>query len=97
MSGTNCYPPNGVCRPNWDWPVCGNGIPKLRTWGLSATLGNLDIAQSALLGTEREGVLIDGDLKKKFEVEVLIPKDMEKFPLGGTSRGQDGEGSGGTN
>ena len=27
MSGTNCYLPNGVCRPNWDWPVCANGIP----------------------------------------------------------------------
>ena len=60
---------------------------------MSATLGNLDIAQSALLGTDRAGVLIDGDLKKKFEVEVLIPKDMEKFPLGRTSRGEDGEGS----
>ena len=57
--------------------------PKLRTWGLSATLGNLDVAQSSLLGTDREGVLIDGDLKKKFEVEVLIPKDMEKFPWAG--------------
>ena len=57
--------------------------PQLRTWGLSATLGNLDVAQSALWGTDSEGVLIDGDLKKKFEVEVLIPKDMEKFPWAG--------------
>ena len=57
--------------------------PKLKTWGLSATLGNLDIAQATLLGTNKPGKLINGDLKKKFEVDVLIPKDMEKFPWAG--------------
>ena len=57
--------------------------PKLKTWGLSATLGNLDIAQATLLGTNQPGKLINGDLKKKFEVDVLIPKDMEKFPWAG--------------
>ncbi len=57
--------------------------PKLKTWGLSATLGNLEVARSALLGTEKNGQLIDGDLKKKFQVDVLIPKDMEKFPWAG--------------
>ena len=57
--------------------------PKLKTWGLSATLGNLEVARSALLGTDQQGQLIDGDLKKKFQVDVLIPKDMEKFPWAG--------------
>jgi ATP-dependent Lhr-like helicase len=57
--------------------------PKLKTWGLSATLGNLGVARSSLLGTDQAGKLIDGDLKKKFQVDVLIPKDMEKFPWAG--------------
>lgn len=57
--------------------------PKLKTWGLSATLGNLEVARSSLLGTSQPGKLIDGDLKKKFNVEVLIPQNMEKFPWSG--------------
>ena len=32
--------------------------PQLKTWGLSATLGNLDIALSTLVGSERQGTLI---------------------------------------
>ena len=57
--------------------------PNLRTWGLSATLGNLENALSALVGTSQSGVLVNGDLKKKFVVRTLIPKDMEKFPWAG--------------
>ena len=57
--------------------------PKLKTWGLSATLGNLQTALSALTGTEGKGTLINGDLKKKFVVQTIIPKNMEKFPWAG--------------
>ena len=57
--------------------------PDLRTWGLSATLGNLETAMSALLGTKGKGELINANLKKKFIVETVIPKDMEKFPWSG--------------
>ena len=57
--------------------------PRMRTWGLSATLGNLDVARSALLGTSAEGKLINGGLKKKFQVEAIVPRDMERFPWAG--------------
>ena len=57
--------------------------PNLKTWGLSATLGNLDTALSTLVGCHPNRVLINGDLKKKFVVKTIIPKDMEKFPWAG--------------
>ena len=57
--------------------------PQLKTWGLSATLGNLDTALSALVGSHKNSVLINGDLKKKFVVNTIIPRDMEKFPWAG--------------
>ena len=57
--------------------------PELKTWGLSATLGNLETALSTLVGSHENSVLINGDLKKKFVVKTIIPKDMEKFPWAG--------------
>ena len=57
--------------------------PSLRTWGLSATLGNLEVAMSALLGTNAEGTLINGGMKKKFVIETVVPKSLERFPWAG--------------
>jgi ATP-dependent Lhr-like helicase len=59
-------------------------FPHLRTWGLSATLGNLDEALAVLMGRAApEARLISGDLKKRVEVEVLIPRQVESFPWAG--------------
>lgn len=55
---------------------------RLKTWGLSATLGNLECACESLLG-KKGGLIISGDLKKKFVVQTIIPKNMEKFPWAG--------------
>ena len=58
--------------------------PRLRTWGLSATLGNLDEAMRVLLGAgAARGELIRGDLSKPLDVRVLIPADIERFPWAG--------------
>ncbi|MAL85225.1 MAG: DNA ligase-associated DEXH box helicase [Opitutae bacterium] len=57
--------------------------PKLRIWGLSATLGNLEQAMKSLLGNENQGQLINGEIRKKFVVKTIIPKNMEKFPWAG--------------
>jgi ATP-dependent helicase Lhr and Lhr-like helicase len=58
--------------------------PGLRTWGLSATLGNLPEAMATLLGQGApEGRLISSALPKRVEVETLLPDTMEKFPWGG--------------
>lgn len=59
-------------------------FPSIRTWGLSATLGNLDEALAVLLGSaSTPGQLISGELRKRIEVETLIPANVEAFPLAG--------------
>ncbi|HEV8176691.1 MAG TPA: DEAD/DEAH box helicase, partial [Gemmatimonadales bacterium] len=55
----------------------------LRTWGLSATLGNLDIARDALLGVGAGGRIIRGLVPKALEVDSLIPETVERFPWSG--------------
>jgi ATP-dependent helicase Lhr and Lhr-like helicase len=60
-----------------------NQRPTLRTWGLSATLGNLDIARDTLLGMGNPGVLIRGLTPKPIRVKSLIPETIERFPWAG--------------
>ncbi|MEL7240550.1 MAG: DEAD/DEAH box helicase, partial [Planctomycetota bacterium] len=57
--------------------------PGLRTWGLSATLGNLEEARDVLLGTDAPGLMVEGNLDKQVRVESLIPDEIERFPWGG--------------
>lgn len=62
--------------------------PALRTWGLSATLGNLDVARDTLLGFDchgsvRPGNIIRGIVPKALEVDALIPQTIERFPWAG--------------
>lgn len=53
--------------------------PKLRVWGLSATLGNISQAAD-VLGVKR---LISGTQSKVIRVESLLPVGMERFPWAG--------------
>jgi ATP-dependent helicase Lhr and Lhr-like helicase len=59
--------------------------PALRTWGLSATLGNLDEAGRSLVGITptRPCEIIRGVSKKRLRLESLIPKQMGRFPWSG--------------
>lgn len=58
--------------------------PGLRSWGLSATLGNLEEALAVLLGkTSSPGLIIEGRSKKRILVDSLIPTRMERFPWAG--------------
>ncbi|MEP6985737.1 MAG: DEAD/DEAH box helicase, partial [Chloroflexota bacterium] len=64
--------------------------PNLRTWGLSATVGNLDAALRTLIGvTDFEtsevpvGRLVRGDISKVLLVDSLIPETIERFPWAG--------------
>jgi ATP-dependent Lhr-like helicase len=58
--------------------------PGLRTWGLSATLGNLPQALDVLLGKPAsDGVLIRGPMEKDMEIETLMPDSIERFPWSG--------------
>lgn len=57
--------------------------PDLKTWGLSATLGNLDEALQTLLGVGGEGVLVRGDVPKPVVIDSLLPPGIERFPWAG--------------
>jgi ATP-dependent Lhr-like helicase len=59
--------------------------PAVRTWGLSATIGNLDVALRALLGVRspNEGRIIRGVEPKEIVVDALIPPVIERFPWAG--------------
>lgn len=59
--------------------------PRLRTWGVSATLGNLDEALQSLVGVQHAGPtrIIEGYKKKKWKLESLLPRKIDSFPWSG--------------
>ena len=59
--------------------------PDLRTWGLSATLGNMDVALETLLGSNPRtpGKMIRGAVPKALRIESIIPPADRALPLGG--------------
>ena len=57
--------------------------PRLRTWGLSATLGNTNEALSVLLGPDRPGRLVASDADRPVRIDTLIPETLDRFPWGG--------------
>lgn len=57
--------------------------PGLRVWGLSATLGKLDVARAALLGPQTAGGLHGATLAKPVRIDTLIPERVERFAWAG--------------
>ena len=59
--------------------------PDVITWGLSATLANLDEAVAALTGPSRAAAahLVQARVPRRLEIETLIPQPMERFPWAG--------------
>jgi ATP-dependent helicase Lhr and Lhr-like helicase len=57
--------------------------PSLRTWGLSATLGNLEESLRTLMGVGGDGVLVRGDIPKSIVIDSLLPPTIERFPWAG--------------
>ncbi|HEU0053616.1 MAG TPA: ligase-associated DNA damage response DEXH box helicase [Longimicrobium sp.] len=58
--------------------------PTLRTWGLSATIGNLEEAREALLGVAPPpSRVVRGLVPKEVIVDALIPPHIERFPWAG--------------
>ncbi|QBA63163.1 ligase-associated DNA damage response DEXH box helicase [Muriicola soli] len=61
--------------------------PKLRIWGISATIGNLEQARQVLLGPESDAfdnsIMIRANLNKKINVVSIIPDEIETFPWRG--------------
>lgn len=61
--------------------------PNIKIWGISATIGNLELAQEVLLGTNSEtyknSILIKAHINKKINVTSIIPEKMETYPWRG--------------
>ncbi len=62
--------------------------PSLRTWGLSATLGNLNTALAVLLGVDGSGQpcpgrLVRGETPKSIRIDSLLPDRVDRFPWAG--------------
>ena len=57
---------------------------QLLTWGMSATLGNLDEAMHTLLGNSHTpGTLVQGQIPKKLIIDSLLPTEVSRFPWSG--------------
>ncbi len=58
--------------------------PRLRIWGLSATLGNLETAAATLLGVHAPPArIVRGHVPKKVQIDSLVPEHMDRFPWAG--------------
>ncbi len=58
--------------------------PSVRVWGLSATLGNVDAAMSALLGRRNDaGRLIRDTSDRAIRIASVMPDVMDRFPWAG--------------
>ena len=59
--------------------------PDLATWGISATLANLEEAVAALVGPARAAAArtVQAAVPRRLEIETLIPAPIERFPWAG--------------
>jgi ATP-dependent helicase Lhr and Lhr-like helicase len=59
--------------------------PELATWGISATLANLDEAVAALVGPARAAAarVVQAAIPRRLDIETLIPTPIERFPWAG--------------
>lgn len=61
--------------------------PKMRIWGISATIGNLQQAMEVLLGPDSKALenstLIRAHINKKINVLSIIPEKMDAYPWRG--------------
>jgi len=59
--------------------------PTMKTWGISATIGNLEEAMDVLLGPEHgdKRILIKANIKKKIVVKTIMPDEIERYPWSG--------------
>jgi ATP-dependent Lhr-like helicase len=58
-------------------------IPDLRTWALSATLGNLQEAAQTAVGLGTEPVIIQADLQRNTVIQSILPQAVDSFPWAG--------------
>ncbi|MFM2163761.1 MAG: hypothetical protein RL325_198 [Planctomycetota bacterium] len=57
--------------------------PALRTWGLSATLRNVDDAAAILCGAGSRPAVVHAAIPREIEVKGLLPDSVHRFPWAG--------------
>ncbi|MEP0945513.1 ligase-associated DNA damage response DEXH box helicase [Nodosilinea sp. FACHB-141] len=57
--------------------------PTLRTWAISATLGNLEEAAQTAVGLSTEPVIIRSNLKRDTVIKSIRPESVDTFPWAG--------------
>ena len=59
--------------------------PGLRSWGISATIANMEEAQDVLLGPVFSGkkCIVRANIQKEIEVNSVLPDEIETFPWAG--------------
>ena len=59
--------------------------PQLKTWGISATIGNLEQAKDLLMGVENDknSIIIKAKTNKRIIVETILPDKIETLPWAG--------------
>ncbi|MEO0488320.1 MAG: ligase-associated DNA damage response DEXH box helicase [Cyanobacteria bacterium J06659_2] len=57
--------------------------PDLRTWAVSATLGNLQEAAQTAVGLGTDPVVIQSNLKRETVIQSILPESVDSFPWGG--------------
>lgn len=57
--------------------------PRLRTWGLSATIANADDAARALVGTGSKPSIVRAPVDRPVHVDSLLPGSLKRFPWAG--------------
>lgn len=57
--------------------------PGMRTWALSATLGNVVEAARCAVGVEVEPLVLGQELARPVEIETVLPETLDAFPWAG--------------
>jgi ATP-dependent Lhr-like helicase len=57
--------------------------PNVKTWGVSATLGNLEDASETLQGIGRPARIVRGHHAKEIVIDSILPTNISRFPWSG--------------
>jgi ATP-dependent Lhr-like helicase len=57
--------------------------PGVRTWAMSATLGNIEDAARAAVGVGEEPVIVRGRMDRPVIIDSVLPRDLRRLPWAG--------------
>lgn len=57
--------------------------PELQIWAMSASIGNLEQAAEAAVGSKRRPVIVSGGDERALDVKCLLPEKLDRFPWAG--------------